>query len=102
MVKMRAQFGGMRYALVEALDGNSYMGTSSVLFYSPALALFGMREEAMVTFGSVRSRFVVLANLPGHDNVANKLAQLKARIGAVRSLWSLSAPGRTGPLSLNQ
>jgi len=80
MVKMRAQFGGMRYALVEALDGNSYMGTSSVLFYSPALALFGMREEAMVTFGSVRSRFVVLANLPGHDNVANKLAQLKARI----------------------
>jgi len=47
MVKMRAQFGGMRYALVEALDGNSYM---------------------------------VLANLPGHDNVANKLAQLKARI----------------------
>jgi len=67
MVKMRAQFGGMRYALVEALDGNSYM---------------------------------VLANLPGHDNVANKLAQLKARIGAFLCFITSESSSRSSRRSL--
>lgn len=83
MVEMRAKYGGMRYTTAQTrFDGSSYAGTTATLF-----VVFSNRPLTSLA----RSLAAVLGNLPGHRDVAEKLAELKARMG------TLHGPARTIP-----
>jgi hypothetical protein len=85
MVEMRAKYGGMRYTTAQTrFDGSSYTGTTA----SPLRRLF---KSATDLFSLV----AVLGNLPGHRDVAEKLAELKARIGTGHGT-ALTIPHRLG------
>lgn len=81
MVEMRAKYGGMRYTTVQTrFDGSTYAGKTSTLFFFVIIVYFLIDHWPPL---SPLATAAVLGNLPGHRDVAEKLAELKARIGTL-------------------